>query len=84
MSEENPPAASGAWEGVAHEAQAWNKSVGGPYFPMNHNPYAGMRMCCLTPPGGEHYVQCPKWEPPLTVEELRVLRQTILKGVESQ
>lgn len=41
------------------------------------------RECCSTPPEGEHFVTCPNWEPALTVEEIRHLRETVLKGVKS-
>lgn len=43
----------------------------------------GMRGCCPTTQGAEHMVQCPGWRPPLTVEEIAHLRETVLKGVVS-
>jgi hypothetical protein len=39
------------------------------------------RECCDSPYQGEHIMQCRNWEPPLTVEELRHLRHTILAGI---
>ena len=41
----------------------------------------GLRGCCATYPRAEHYIWCPLHEPPLTVEELRHLRATVLKDV---
>ena len=43
----------------------------------------GLRNCCQTWPGSEHYRQCPKWVPELTVEEIAHLRATVLRGVVS-
>lgn len=33
-----------------------------------------MRECCDSLPGTDHYVECPRYERPLTVEEIRYLR----------
>lgn len=34
-------------------------------------------MHCMAPQGGEHRVDCPIYEPPLTQEEIRTLRRLL-------